>query len=225
MRVNLVVLPIILPLLFWAGYHYYKDRRQPEPLKNLLLCVVMGAAAAHLGKLMYYGIGFLGWRHDAYELAATNLLQLFGYAVFIIGGIEETAKLLPFLLVAIRFKAFDEPIDGIIYASFIALGYAAVENYHYLEFLTAREAVYRGFAGPVVHIVFASIWGYYIGVARLAGRKLAVTTFAAVTVAALLHGVYDFLVIAFPATALPLAAALILAIWVWRLLLMRRIHQ
>jgi RsiW-degrading membrane proteinase PrsW (M82 family) len=30
--------------------------------------------------------------------------------------------------VALRLPAFDEPLDGIIYASFIALGYAAIEN-------------------------------------------------------------------------------------------------
>ena len=36
--------------------------------------------------------------------------------------------MVPFLLVVVRFKAFDDSMDGITYASFIALGYAAVEN-------------------------------------------------------------------------------------------------
>ena len=133
--------------------------------------------------------------------------------------------MLPFLLVAIRFKDFDESLDGIIYASFIALGYAAMENYHYLQFLTESEAIYRGFASPVVHIVFASVWGYRIGVAKLAGLPLIGVAFVSVTIAALLHGAYDFVVIALPISALPLSAALILSIWIWRLFLIRRIKR
>ena len=45
----------------------------------------------------------------------------------------------------VRFRDFDEPIDGLIYASFIGLGYAAVENIHYLDFLTPLESAARSF--------------------------------------------------------------------------------
>jgi len=173
--------------------------------------------------LMYASLDLVGLRFDAYELAASNLWHLFAYAVLVIGGIEETAKLLPFLIFAIRFEAFDENLDGIIYASFIALGFAAMENLHYLQFLTRDEAIYRGIAGPVVHIVFASVWGYYIGMARLQRRSIILVTFAAVTATALLHGTYDFIVIALPISALPLSAALIVAIWIWRLVVIRRL--
>ncbi|NNL63258.1 MAG: hypothetical protein HKO69_05530 [Woeseiaceae bacterium] len=64
-------------------------------------------------------------------------------------------------------KALDEPLDGIIYASFIGLGYAAAS----------------------------------------------------------LHGIYDFLVLRHPVAALPIAAAMIGAIWLWRLRLMHRMHE
>jgi RsiW-degrading membrane proteinase PrsW (M82 family) len=43
-----------------------------------------------------------------------------------------------------RFRAFDEDLDGIIYASFIAMGYATMENLHNLEYLTKNEAIARG---------------------------------------------------------------------------------
>ena len=41
-----------------------------------------------------------------------------------IGLIEKTVKTLRFLLVLPRFRAFDEPLDGIAYGSFVTLGYA-----------------------------------------------------------------------------------------------------
>jgi RsiW-degrading membrane proteinase PrsW (M82 family) len=133
--------------------------------------------------------------------------------------------MIPFLLVIIRFREFNEPVDGIIYASFIALGFAAVENLRYLQFLTETEALARGFAGPVVHIVFASIWGYFIGKACLCRKKLFSTIIAALAFTAFLHGIYDFVVIALPAPALPVAAILIAGIWVWRLRLIRDLHM
>jgi len=220
-----MTLPVLLPALFWAGYHYYKDRHQPEPLVNLALCFLFGIGSYWLGGFMYQALGLVGLRFDAYELAETSRWKLLFYAVFAIGGIEETAKLLPFLLIVTRFRAFEEQLDGIIYASFIALGFAAMENLHYLQFLDRQEAVYRGFAGPLVHIVFASIWGYRIAIRKIRGGKLLGVAFVSVTAAALLHGLYDFVVIALPATALPLAAGLIVAIWIWRLFAIRRIGR
>ncbi len=225
MQFTAIIIPVLLPVLFWAGYHYYKDRHQPEPILNLFICFLLGIAASTLSKYAYVALELINLRQDAYELAATNLWHLLAYSVFIIGGIEETAKLVPFLVVAIRFKAFDENLDGIIYASFIALGYAAMENLHYMEFLTQSEAIYRGFAGSMVHILFASVWGYRIGIAHLADRPLVLVSLVAVTIAALLHGFYDFIVIALPVNALPLSAGLILAVWIWRLLVIRRMQR
>ena len=224
MHYSVLALPIILPVLFWACYHYYQDRHLPEPLSHLLLAFALGVGSFYLGMLMYRGLDLVHLRYDAYLLAETNLPGFFAYAVLVIGVIEELAKLTPFLLIVVHFKEFDEPIDGIIYASFIALGFAAVENIQYFQFLTSLEAFARGFAGPVIHIVFASIWGYYIGRAYLCRRALGRTVIAALACTAILHGSYDFVVIAMPAPALPVAAFLIVGIWVWRLLLIRDLH-
>jgi len=226
MQQGLLILPVIAPVLFWAAYHYYKDRDLPEPPGNLLLCFVLGIVAAGLSKAMYVGLEPLGLRLDAVALAADNNgPALFAYAMLGIGPIEELAKMIPFLLVAVRFKAFDDPMDGIIYASFIALGYAAVENYHYLDFLTTTEAFARGFAGPVIHIVFASIWAHWIARALLAGKSAVLPALAGFLLAAGLHGFYDFMVLRQAVLALPIAAALIVAIWIWRLRLMQKMHE
>jgi RsiW-degrading membrane proteinase PrsW (M82 family) len=225
MTQGLLLLPIVLPALFWAVYHYHKDRHLPEPVGNLVLCFVSGILAAGLSKALYLGLEPIGLRFDALALADSNPLGLFAYALFAIGPIEELAKMLPFLVVVIRLSAFDEPLDGIVYASFIALGYAAVENYHYLDFLTGFEIYARGFAGPVIHILFASIWAYWITRARLAREPLVLPALYGFLLAAGLHGLYDFMVLRYPVSALPIAAAMIAAIWIWRLRLMRRMHE
>jgi RsiW-degrading membrane proteinase PrsW (M82 family) len=225
MQQGLLILPVVVPVIFWAAYHYHKDRYLPEPPGNLLLCFLLGIVAAAISKGLYLGLEPIGLRLDAVALADENGLALFAYAMLAIGPIEELAKMLPFLLIVIRLKAFDEPLDGIIYASFIALGYAAVENIGYLEYLTGLESVARGFAGPVIHILFASIWAHWITQAVLARRSILRPTVFGFLLASGLHGLYDFMVLRHPVTALPIAAAMIAVIWVWRLRLMRRLHD
>ena len=224
MSQGLLLLPIVIPLLFWAAYHYHKDRHLPEPPGNLLFSFVLGVGSSWIARALYIALEPVGLRFDALLLADTSTLGLFAYSMLAIGPIEEIAKILPFLIVVLRFRAFDETIDGIIYASFIALGFAAAENLYYLDYLTFPEAVARGFAGPVVHIVFASIWGYSIGHARINEQAILRATFGGLILASILHGLYDFLVLLNPFNALPYAAILIVAVWVWRLRLMHRLQ-
>ncbi len=225
MQQIVMVLPVVVPVLFWAAYHYHKDRHLPEPPQNLLLCFVLGLLAAGVSKAMYVGLEPFGLRYDAVALAADNAGGLLAYAMLAIGPIEEISKLLPFVMVVVWMKAFDEPLDGIIYASFIGLGYAFAENLYYLEFLRPLEAAARGFASPVIHMLFASIWAYPITLARLQRRSLWLPAVLGLTASSLLHGAYDFLVLLHPVAALPVAALIIVVIWIWRLRLMRRMHR
>jgi RsiW-degrading membrane proteinase PrsW (M82 family) len=225
MQVAWLLLQIVVPVGFWSAYHYYKDRHLPEPVGNLFTCLLLGCAAAGISRWLYEALGFFGLRYDAVELGVSNLPGLFAYAMLAIGPVEELAKLLPFLLIVLRFRAFDETLDGIVYASFIALGYAAMENLQYLQYLTSVEGIARGFAGPLVHIMFASIWGYYIGRSHLQGKRLWSAGLVSVPAAMWLHGSYDFLVLAEPYAALPASAGLMLLIWIWRILLIRGLQN
>jgi RsiW-degrading membrane proteinase PrsW (M82 family) len=217
--------PIAVSVLFWAVYHYHKDRHLPEPVGHLLIAFVLGGLAVYVSSLLYEGLGLIGLRFDAGYLAENSARALLAYSILAIGPVEELAKLLPFLLVVIRFKEFDEPVDGIIYASFIGLGYAAVENWQYLEYLTTVEAIARGFASPVIHMLFASIWGHWIAQAHVAGRSILPATLISVAIAASLHGLYDFIVILNPRHSLPVAALGIIVIWLWRLRVLRTMHR
>ena len=191
MQQHLLILPAVLPVFFWAAYHYHHDRHLPEPAWTLALAFCLGVLAVGVAKLLYLGLEPIGLRYDALALAESNRRVLFAYALLVIGPLEELAKLLPFLVVILRLRAFDEPVDGIIYASFIGLGYAAAENFLYLDHLSPFEAAARGFASPVVHILFASIWAHWITSDWLArrpfGRSLWVGFLAAATLLRRLH--------------------------------------
>ena len=219
------LLPVVLPVFFWAAYHYHKDRHLPEPPGHLVFAMILGAGAFYLGLAFYTGLGHLGLRYDAFLLAENNLVGLFAYSMLVIGPVEELAKFIPFWIFVLRFAEFDEPIDGIIYSSFIALGFGAVENIYYLQFLSGVEAWGRAFVGPALHIVFASIWGYFVGKAYLCKRPMLPAVAVSLAGAAAIHGLYDFVVIGLAPGALPVSALIIVVVWIWRLKKIRYLHQ
>lgn len=225
MSPKLLVSCLLLPTLFWCAWHYYRDRHRPEPLGVLLGMLAGGVAAAFAGRLAYATLGAVGLRFDAVELAMSDRTGLLLYATLVIGPVEELVKFLPFILVVPYLAAHDEERDGMIYASFIGIGFALVENLHYLPYLEPGEALARGLASPIVHILFASIWGYYVGRALLLGRRVWPAAVGSLAASALLHGLYDFFALQFAFGLLPAAALLILLLWTWRLLLFRQLDM
>jgi RsiW-degrading membrane proteinase PrsW (M82 family) len=212
------------PIGFWAVFHYYKDRHEPEPMFNLLLVYVLGVAAGYLCPQAYAALGWFGLRHDAYELAATNPPGLLLYALTGIGLLEECVKFLPFWLVGMRLHAFDEPVDGIVYASFVALGFATAENVEYLAVMDGWAAVARAVATPIVHCLFSSIWGYACSRARMKGAPVLPAALVGLAIAAAAHGLYDFAAIWGSDWVSALPPAIVLLIWVWRTALIKRLH-
>ncbi len=219
-----VGLLILGPALFWGAFHWYKDQHKPEPFGHLLVTYLLGIAAGALGLHAYEALGQFGLRYDAYALAATNKAALFIYSVLVIGLVEEGVKFLPFWLVNTRLCHFDELIDGIIYSSFIALGFASYENFFYLPYLDPGEALARGIASPIVHVMFSSIWGYAIGRAVICKRPLLPVALASIGVAVLAHGLYDFFAIGQAPWFRIGAVSVILVVWLWRMRLIRKLQ-
>lgn len=213
---------LFLPILFWSAYHYYKDRHRPEPLILLFLSVALGYVSAYISLFLYQCLDYIGLRYDAYELAQNSSLGLLAYSVFGIGPIEELAKFIPFIFIAVRHPHFDEPLDGVIYASFIALGFSINENQGYLLHLGGWEAIARAIASPMIHVLFASIWGYAYGYADSHSINRTLFTFFALVFSMLLHGIYDFFSIGISVWTNIMPPLIILTIWAWRMCAIRK---
>jgi len=223
MTVWIILSGIIAPAVFWSGYLYYKDRFQPEPIRNLGITYILGLLAAYACMKFYGLLPLVGIPDDPSALMETQSLEYFFYSLGVIGLVEELFIFLPFLFIILRLKAFDETIDGIVYASSIALGFASFENIYYLKYLEGFELFGRAFASPLTHTIFSSIWGYTVGKARIEGKSLLKASLIGISIAALVHGVFDFLTIS---STLRIAASLIvLTIWIWRIRVMERSSQ
>ncbi|MGB7294463.1 MAG: PrsW family glutamic-type intramembrane protease [Candidatus Aminicenantales bacterium] len=146
-------------------------------------------------------------------LVRTTPLQFFSYSVVFVGFVEEIFKFLPFVLVVRRYKAFDEPIDGIVYAAALAVGFAGFENLGYLPFLQGIAFWGRAIASPLSHTVFSSIWGYTVARAILLKRSVIFAAVVGITLAGTSHGLFNTLT--FSPGLRALSALLILVIWAW----------
>ena len=63
MSYGLLLLPVLLPILFWGAYHYHKDRHQPEPPGHLLLAFGQGLLTAAISRALYIELGWASLRY------------------------------------------------------------------------------------------------------------------------------------------------------------------
>lgn len=159
-----IPVPIYIALVLWI------DRYEAEPLWMLATAFFWGAfIATFLAFLLNTASGSI-------IALLTNAEAGEAFAAVVSAPIvEETGKaLILFIFFFWRKDEFDGIVDGIVYASLAALGFAMSENILYYgkaaatgggEALTATLIV-RGFFAPFSHPLFTSLTGIGLGLAR-----------------------------------------------------------
>ena len=111
---------------------------------------------------------------------------------------------------AFRSKHFDEPVDGVVYSSAAALGFACVENALLLRQHGGFLWILRSLVALPAHVFFAAAWGYALGRAKRTKRPGPLFP-GAWLVATAAHGLYTHLVYGRSAAALVGVVPLLLA--------------
>ncbi len=144
----------------------------------------------------------------------STLISLLGF-IFQVGIWEETIKALPLLLIIKVMKLDLKPIHFVTVGVFSGLGFAAFENLHYGEnavFSTYSltrdygvEGLVTGVQNAMVvtmlravslvfcHAVWSGIVAYFIAIATIRKEKVTALIISGLLVAAILHGLYDWL--------------------------------
>lgn len=211
---------IVAGVLFWLLYFDLKDRLRPEPRRRLLQAVLLGLPAALLALGTYSILERLGVRLAPGESRAGVLV----YCLAVIGPIEEGAKFLVARTVAFRWPEFDERIDGLIYAACVAIGFAAIENVLYMQFLPWPMQAVRSIVSPLTHSLFAALWGFGVARARFDARSPAARFLwqAGTLVASMAaHGLYDYFLLAGDHPWLSAGVSVVL--WVFLIVYARRL--
>jgi RsiW-degrading membrane proteinase PrsW (M82 family) len=189
-----------VPSLAWLAVVYSRDRYEKEPKWLVARLYAMSLIALAV----------------AFVLESATRPRLSGTAALILGSgllvglIEEGSKFSVVVLGTRRNPNLNEPVDGMIYASAVALGFAAVESLTYIlrtydvglayhlspatagHLALTTTAPARALVGNLGHMSWTGVIGYAYGRRRCGmGSRRAVL--GAYVVAAVGHGLYDAL--------------------------------
>lgn len=179
-----------LILVLWFLFLRSLDVFEPERLRFLVL-VLGGGMVLSLGGHFLYDLVRFGFN---FELNGGILNDLF-FCVFIIGGVEETVKIIPLLLLMAFSSQVDERVDYLIYAGMSALGFAFMENLLYFDAGALTSVHGRAFTAVVLHMSLSVLaaWGLVCTHGKPVSRKKRVGFFLVTFFAAMVfHGLYDF---------------------------------
>lgn len=117
----------------------------------------------------------------------------FLYSFLTIGLVEESVKIIPFLIILFATRWINESIDYIIYASVSAAGFAFIENVFYFNNAGISIAHGRALLCVVGHMFYSSIIAFSLIYNNKIWKKNPIFVFVvALFLAAFMHGFYDF---------------------------------
>ena len=186
-----IPVPLYVILVLWI------DRYEAEPLWMLATAFFWGALVATFFAFLLNTTsqGIVG------SLSNANAGEAFA-AVISAPIVEETGK--AFILLIFFFwkkDEFDGVLDGIIYASMAALGFAMTENILYYGKAAAAGGsgaltltlIIRGFFAPFSHPLFTSLTGIGLGLARQSTNVVVklITPIVGLLMAIFMHSIWN----------------------------------
>ena len=186
------ILAAVLPAIILLRYIYRTDTVEKEPPMLLALLLVMGVVAALCsGILEVLGETVLNALVDPGSPAYTILL-----AFLVVAIVEEGMKFLLLKKCTWYHPAFNYRFDGIVYAVFVSLGFAAFENIQYVLHYGLSVALPRALLAVPGHMSFSVFMGVFYGRAKLCEaygyrRGVKRNLLTGYLIAVFLHGFYD----------------------------------
>lgn len=174
------------PGLFWLWYFYRRDKYEPEPLSLVVKMFFLGMVAAVIAFFL--------------ESQLISFVTSILFVALAVPVIEEVLNFLMVVLFVYRDEEFDEPMDGIVYATATALGFATLENIVYVLDIQTLSSLFvtgslRAILSVPAHTLFAVIWGYSLGIAKFMpeGSRKSTLILGGLLLAIGVHGVFNFM--------------------------------
>lgn len=190
MQTILVLIAALAPVAVLIYYIYRRDKYQKEPVKELLKAFGLGIMSVFASLIISTPLGSMGmYGNEPSTLWGALSTSFFGAAVP-----EEIAKFLMFWLLVRKNRFFDERMDGIVYASVVSLGFAAVENIMYL--VSNYESwlavgISRALFSVPAHFFFGVLMGYYYSLYRFCPSESKAYGWLMLGAPIIAHGLFD----------------------------------
>ena len=177
----------LAPVFIILFYVYFRDKYEKEPISLLLWALFSG---------MIITIPILFVEQGLTNFAAIRLdpsSQIIWSAFVVAAGSEEIFKFIALFILIWANRNFNERFDGIVYAVFVSLGFALVENVLYVIQGGMSVGWLRAITAVPAHALFGVTMGYYFGMARFSsGSMKTAFMIRALIWPIILHGFYDY---------------------------------
>ena len=184
------VLLALVPAGIWLVFFYMQDRLEPEP-KHFVLGVFAlgGLLASAIGVPLVENVFRVS--HWLYADTVTTILG----GILVVGFTQEFLKYAAVRYSIYHSEEFDEPTDGVIYATAAGLGYATVLN---IQFVVSNggvdlgSGVIRMAVVALAQAAFSGITGYFLGRAKFESEQVWWMPLG-ITLAAVTNGLFNWL--------------------------------
>lgn len=186
----------LIPAIALLVYIYCKDKKDKEPMGLLVKCFLMGVISiipSIILELILENVLLDGIVQEGSLLSAI----IMGFVVA--GMTEELFKFLMLRKITWNRKEFNYMFDGIVYAVFVSLGFAALENVFYVLSGGTSTAIARMFTAIPGHTTFGVYMGYFYSLAKMAEVEDDLSGYRknikkALLIPMIIHGLYDSLI-------------------------------
>jgi len=161
-NLELLIATFFIPLVY-ATIIYFTSPYKSVSFRRGLIFLWGGMTSTMLVQLFYFFIPFLSKSHS-------DFFQLFA----VVGPVEETSKLIAFFLI-LHFtkdkKVSSHPARYMFYFAMVGLGFAIIENIHYMQRYGIWVLPTRLFTSTIAHMIFGLLLGYWAGLSTITKRK------------------------------------------------------
>ena len=164
---------------------YIKDKYEKEPIKLALTGTLFGfISAIPITFTEKYLLNFI---------MPDSIYYAFYVSFIIAAFVEETYKYIILKFLIWKNSNYNEPVDGILYAIYISLGFATIENILYVfnpVLGGLKTAILRAIFSIPAHAIFGVYMGYYLSKEKFFKHKI---NFLSLLIPIIVHGFYDLL--------------------------------
>ncbi len=193
---RLLLLLSVLPSYLLGKYVYQNDKVEKEPKNLLITLFIFGVISIIITLVITFVMKLL---IPFFAEEPSGALNIFIYYFIGVGLIEEFSKWIMLYIGTWNNNNFDYQYDGLIYAVFVSLGFATLENIMYVlgqqNFIVA---ILRALVSVPGHAFFGVFMGYYYGLAKKDARKNKIFSkntnlLLSILIPTVLHGLFDSL--------------------------------
>lgn len=206
----LALIPVIALLIFI----YLKDKNEKEPI-GLLIGLFFAGMGTIITAVIWELIGEVILEAVLHYAPVLKAILL---AVIVVGPAEELGKFAVLRLITWKNKNFNYSYDAIVYAVFVSLGFACLENIGYVFSNGIGAALLRMFTSVPGHAGFAVFMGFFYSKAKYAavtGKKSECRKNIALSIIipTLLHGIFDAILFAGEASDVDFLTGMSVLLW------------